>query len=302
MSGLVHRLARASRKLRWRWVRGKPGESPRVITVPTWNGVLSFSSADHHNGRALYVQRSWERDLITGSLTFLREQGLIGLPGADLVVDVGANIGMISIAMVRRGGFRGALAFEADPGNFELLTRNIRQNGLEDAVRAYAIALSDVSGEVEMEVAPANFGDHRIRARSAAAGGAPMMGEETRPVVRVPARTLDSMLEGEARADAGRVGLVWIDIQGHEGQFFQGASRTLARGVPVVAEFWPYGILRSGLDRSAYFEIVRGLFSRLAVIDPESGLAQPHSIDAVPALFDANPGHEQGLTVVLYSR
>ena len=95
MSGLVRRLTRASRKLRWRWVRGKPGESPRVITVPTWNGVLSFSSADHHNGRALYVQRAWERDLITGSLAFLRQQGWIGLPGADLMIDVGANIGMI---------------------------------------------------------------------------------------------------------------------------------------------------------------------------------------------------------------
>lgn len=300
MSGLLSRLARASRKLRWRWVRGKPGESPRVITVPTWNGILSFSSADHHNGRALYVQRAWERDLITGSLGYLREQGLIGPTGSDLVIDVGANIGMISIAMVRHGHFRGALAFEPDPGNYALLTRNIRQNGLEDAIRAYAVALSDASGEVEMEIAPCNFGDHRVRARAAAGVG--MMGEEERAVVRVPARTLDSMLEGEARTDLGRVGLVWVDIQGHEGQFFQGAARTLARGIPVVTEFWPYGILRSGLDRGGYFEIVRSLFTRLAVIDPVSGRAESRSIDAIPALFDANPGHEQGITVVLHSR
>ena len=301
MSALVRRLERASRKLRWRWVRGKPGESPRVITVPTWNGLLSFSSADHHNGRALYVQRAWERDLISGSLAFLREQGLIGVPGADLMIDVGANIGMISIAMVLHGDFRGALAFEPDPGNFELLTRNIGQNGFEEAIHAYAVALSDASGEVELEVDPANFGDHRIRAHSAAAG-VPMMGEEARAVVRVPARTLDSMLAGEARTDPERVGLIWADIQGHEGQFFQGARRTLARGIPVVTEFWPYGILRSGLDRAAYFEIARGLFSHLAVIDPISGRAESRSVDAIPALFDAHRGHEQAITVVFYSR
>ena len=293
------RVQRAIRKIRWAWIRGRPGEAPRMITVPTWNGVLSFSSADLHNGRALYVQRAWERDLITGSLAFLRAEGLIGRPGADRMVDVGANIGMISIAMLRHGVFSGALAFEPDPGNFTLLTRNIEQNGMSEEIQAYPVALSDGEGNVEMEIDPANFGDHRVRAVRAA--GAPMMGEESRAIVRVPARTLDSMLEGN-ETEAGRIGLVWVDIQGHEGQFFRGARRTLADRVPVVTEFWPYGILRAGLDKSGYFEIVRSLFTHLAIIDDRSGRAEIRPIDAIPALFDSNPGHEQAITLVLYAR
>jgi FkbM family methyltransferase len=271
-----------------------------VITAPTWNGVLSFSSGDHHNARVLYVQRAWERDLIEGSLAFLRAEGLIGSADADLVIDAGANIGMISIAMVLHGDFRGALAFEPDPENFELLTRNIRQNGMEGAIRAFQVALSDSPGDVELEMDPANFGDHRVR--SAAAAGVPRMGEERRTVVRVPARTLDSMLEGDARADSARVGLVWLDIQGHEGQFFEGARRTLSRRIPVVAEFWPYGILRAGLDRDRYFEIVRSLFSRIAIIDPVMGRAERYPIGEIPKLFDANPSPGQALTVIFYSK
>ena len=300
MSGLTHRAGRAYRKLRWRFLRAKPGQPARVITAPTWNGVLSFSSADHHNARVLYVQRAWERDLVEGALAFLREEALIGSPGADLMIDAGANIGMISIAMVLHGGFRGALAFEPDPGNFEFLTKNIQRNGLEGAIRAFQVALSDAPGNVELEIDPANFGDHRVR--SASASGVPRMGEEGRAVVRVPASTLDAMIEGDAGTDPARVGLVWVDIQGHEGQFFEGARRTLSRGVPVVAELWPYGILRAGLGRDRYFEIVRSFFSRIAVIDSVTGRAKKHPIGDIPALFDANPSPEQAITVVFYSK
>jgi hypothetical protein len=128
------------------------------------------------------------------------------------------------------------------------------------------------------------------------------MGEGERAVVRVPARTLDSMLEGEAETDPRTIGLIWADIQGHEGRFFRGAGRALAHGAPVVTEFWPYAILRSGIDRDEYFEIIRGIFSRVAIIDAATGRVEPHPIETIPALFDGNLNPEQSLELILYSR
>ncbi|RPJ80913.1 MAG: hypothetical protein EHM18_17695, partial [Acidobacteria bacterium] len=51
-------------------------------------------------------------------------------------------------------------------------------------------------------------------------------------------------------------GLVWVDIQGHEGHFLRGAQSLLRRGVPIVTEFWPYAIERSGMSVEEYTSLV----------------------------------------------
>jgi hypothetical protein len=151
MTSIGQRVSRAYRKLRWGMVRGGPGRTPRILTVPTANGLLSFSNMDLHNAKGLYVQRAWEIDLITSSIDYLKRERLVGKPGQDILVDVGANIGMICIAMLKRGYFREAIAIEPDPRNFELLKRNIKQNGLEGRIRVAAFAVSDESADVEFE-------------------------------------------------------------------------------------------------------------------------------------------------------
>ncbi len=46
--------------------------------------------------------------------------------------------------------------------------------------------------------------------------------------------------------DHTEIALVWIDAQGHEGHILAGAPRLLSTNIPVVAEYWPYGLKRSG--------------------------------------------------------
>jgi len=61
----------------------------------------------------------------------------------------------------------------------------------------------------------------------------------------VTVRSWDSLVaEGAFAADD--VDLVWIDVQGHEGQLLSGASALLERRLPVVMELWPYGLRRAG--------------------------------------------------------
>jgi FkbM family methyltransferase len=299
MPTIGQRLSRAYRKLRWNMVRGGPGRTPRILTVPTANGILSFSNMDLHNAKALYIHRTWEIDLITGSMDYLKREGL-GKPGRDILVDVGANLGMICIAMLKRGYFREAIAIEPDPRNFALLKRNIEQNGLEGRIRALPFAVSDEAAEVEFELSEVNFGDHRVR--SARTAASPQMGEEGRAVVSVPARRLDDLLRTEAQVDPGRIGLVWVDIQGHEGRLFRGARDTLGNGMPVISEFWPYGIRRSGLDRDAYAEIVRSLFARFVIVDAASGRTELRAASEIAELFDAHPRPEENLELILLPR
>ena len=60
----------------------------------------------------------------------------------EVLLDVGANVGLYSLCAAR---FRGArvFAFEPESQNFALLNANIHRNGLQDAVLAYSVALSD---------------------------------------------------------------------------------------------------------------------------------------------------------------
>jgi FkbM family methyltransferase len=253
---------------------------------------------DVHNARGLYVQRSWELDLLEGSVEFLRGEQSLGRGSADVFVEAGANIGMICIAMLRRDYFREAIAIEPDPVNFELLERNVRQNGLSGRIRTVRCALSDNHGEAELELSGSNYGDHRVRVES---GQVSLMGEEGRHTLRVPVRTLDEVLAASS-VEPEQVGLVWIDVQGHEGRLLRGASRTLAGMSPVLAEFWPYGILRSGMDRDSYATLIRSLFDRMVIVDAAARRFEPQDLSQIEELFDRTAGPDQYLELLLYPR
>jgi len=259
-------------KLRWQLLYAGPR---RDVTVDTWNGRLTFDSRDKLIGKYLYVQRAYERRYIEHALAVLERDGWLVRGGT--LLDVGANIGMICIALLRHGWFDRAIAFEPAPGNLRLLEHNVAQNGLTERIACRPIALSSAEGEMELELSEYNSGDNRLRA-TAAAGA---WHEDRRATVRVPVRRLDDALD---RAEQSDVRLIWLDIQGHEGKFFEGASSTLARGVPVVSEFWPYGILRSGTTRDSYMATVARLFTHVYVLSGDAVERQP--VSAVDALFD----------------
>jgi hypothetical protein len=145
--------------------------------------------------------------------------------------------------------------------------------------------MSDRSGDVELEIAKENFGDHRVRAAHSLERA--LMSEEGRATVRVPARTLDDLM-AEVPLDPARVGLVWADIQGFEGYLLRGASVTLAQGAPVLSEFWPYGILRSGMDRDSFTSIVRSLFPRIVIVDAATDRFEEQDSADIAALFDTH--------------
>jgi FkbM family methyltransferase len=182
-------------------------------------------------------------------------------PG-DTVIDVGANVGYMSLAMMARLGRSGRVfAFEPQPGVFDELSTNIaaareRLPGLEVIVRAEA--LSDSVGTAGL-LLPAGSKDNRGLAHiGAVSEGVP-----------VPLRRLDEFAS-ELGPD---VALIKIDVEGHEPAVLRGAGALIERGVVrhvIIEEHGRYPTEASSLlERSGYtiFSLDRSLL-RVRLGDP----------------------------------
>src|SRR6266702_4494260 len=93
----------------------------RDITVDTFNGLLTVDSKDWLIGKYLYVNRSYEAREMQRTITLLQQEGYLGATGGGVLLDVGANIGMTCIALLKHGYFQRAIAFEPAPTSYRLL-------------------------------------------------------------------------------------------------------------------------------------------------------------------------------------
>ena len=107
----------------------------------------------------------------------------------------------------------------------------------------------------------------------------------TKVIVNSNSISLDEFIENNSEICVDDVSMVWMDIQGHEGKFLQGAYGFLSKQkIPVVMEFWPYGLLRSGTTKEEFLSIIKKLFTHFYIVDKElPGLKE---ISQVESLFD----------------
>jgi FkbM family methyltransferase len=82
---------------------------------------------------------------------------IAGFQRGEVLVDVGANVGMYTVWAAVTRGVR-VFAFEPESQNYGLLNRNLMMNGLGDQVRAYCLALSDQAGFSELHLASLDAG------------------------------------------------------------------------------------------------------------------------------------------------
>lgn len=151
-------------------------------------------------------------------------QWIAGFAAGDVLVDVGANVGMYTIWAARTRGAR-VYAFEPESLNYATLNRNIVSNDLGDKVVAYCIALSDHSGLGELHLS-----------QFMAGGSCHSLDEKADPFHRPTtprysqgcvSATLDEVVQ------AGKVPAprhIKIDVDGFEPKVIHGAARTLRAG------------------------------------------------------------------------
>jgi FkbM family methyltransferase len=232
-----------------------------TVTIPTKQGRLTMSTRDCGIAGPLFRTRQFEYDSSLRALHFLKTMKFISHEEVHML-DIGANIGVISIGLLLANEIGSAVAIEPEPKNFDLLVKNVKQNGLSEQMICLQMAVGDTESTLTMELSPINPGDHRVRSRPTE-DASERHNESSRRTIQVQSLPLQRILElPEIRTSAmGMPSMVWIDVQGYEGYVFAGAKDTLGSGIPTVSEIWPYGIRRAGMSLDQFTSVVAGIWS-----------------------------------------
>lgn len=142
----------------------------------------------------------------------------------DHVVDVGANVGYVTLLLSRWVGPAGCVySFEPIPETFGLLRHNVRRLRLNNVV-LFECAASDRAGTAEMEVPMYPEGGWNwYESRVVGPGEAP---RGLRRSVRLC--RLDDVVPST------RVSFVKIDVEGHEARALAGAMELIRRSRPAL--------------------------------------------------------------------
>lgn len=138
----------------------------------------------------------------------------------DVIYDVGANIGLVSLALALhpRGRESRVVAFEPEPGNLERLRANLEANGLGDRVEGHGVALGAEDGSVGLHVRGGpGEGRHSI-----------VDDRKALEAISVPLRRAASLAEeGVPVPDVAK-----IDVEGAEGAVLEGMAPLIREGRP----------------------------------------------------------------------
>jgi FkbM family methyltransferase len=160
-------------------------------------------------------------DYDTPLIRFITEQ-MRAREGAYL--DIGTNLGVVAASVAQRlEGRNPVVAFEPIPLTAARAAATFALNGLT-SVRLYQAAVGDQEGEITFYDAP---GCSEAASAHRTKQGIPISWVE----IRVSCRTLD----GLARDGAfDRVGLMKVDVEGHEPNVLRGAAELIARDHPPI--------------------------------------------------------------------
>jgi FkbM family methyltransferase len=244
----------------WRKLRLElPELSTRLAALPTEQVQSEIGPVWVHARDELISRRIRRKGrLAEDEVTFLQN---VLRPGM-VAIDIGANIGYLTLAMARAVGRDGrVVAIEADPANYALLCANVWQTcfGWVDPLWA---AAARTTGMVKMWLSAENFGDHRAYPHV-----------EARQSIEVPAVRLDEVLARDARVD-----VVKVDIQGMDHTALEGMADTLRRNRPtVLAEFAPLLIGAFGAEPGSVLALYRSLGLSVAPLEQPEEVLLPQN-------------------------
>jgi FkbM family methyltransferase len=202
-----------------------------LLGVESDIGLICVSPYDYGQSRRIFVNRRISYRPLERALETARAGGADPAGDGRVFIDVGANIGIVTVTALKRHGFRRAVSIEPEPDNFRLLEVNVTLNRGDAEVRTFNIAVSSGVGEAPLLLNRGSHGEHALVAGAAAADAA--------DVVKVPTRPLDDVL-AEAGHRPEDVGFLKIDTEGHEPRVLQGAARVLSASPPAMIEYAPF--------------------------------------------------------------
>jgi FkbM family methyltransferase len=209
--------------------------------------------------QAIFHSHKYEEHVRQAAREHLRE--------GDVVVDVGANIGVLAFLAASIVGRTGrVIAVEPNPDNLQLLYRGIIRNAFTN-VEVVPHAASNARTVFSLTGGTSNT--HLIGAREPEAFG----------------HFAQSVVLDDALADLPRLDFVKMDIEGHEPQALEGFLRLIGRHRPVLlVEFNPRCLVDlQRHDPLTFLKQIFALYPRVRVIsafEDDATLDSPEKVMA----------------------
>lgn len=233
---------------------------PYEITVPDFDGAYGMRlRLSEHMQRRIFWMGYYSTDIVALLKRMLK-------PGM-VVVDVGANIGEVTLVSAQCVGNTGSvIAFEPVNVIANRLAEHVRINELEQVV-----VIRDALGAAVKERVPIYTScGQEVSDEHQGLASLYGEGEDQEPIEFVNITTLD---EAVASLYLPRVDLIKIDIEGGELACLQGAESVLRRFRPMlVVEVQAFSARQAGWDVSELFQYLHGLGYEFFTIGPRGRL------------------------------
>jgi FkbM family methyltransferase len=174
----------------------------------------------------------------------------------DIVLDIGASIGYYTLMFARLVGEEGHVyAFEPAPESFEILKRNIEENGYRN-VTLINKAVSDFTGKTRLFLCGYNNMAHTMSKTRSSSGS-----------IEIDTVRLDDFFGADSRP----IDFIKIDVEGAELAAIRGMERLLQRSpsVSLITEFYPGWLASYGADAREYLKFLTGLGFSVSDINEE---------------------------------
>ena len=152
----------------------------------------------------------------------------------NIVVDVGANIGLHTLNMARIVGNTGQVfAFEPDPSNFEILKKNVKINNYKNIILEQK-AVGDKHGRTTLYQSD-HPGKHRIFPQT----------EQAKNEIQVELTNLDNYFDSDM---IDKINFIKIDVEGLEFSVLKGMKNILknSKKIKILFEFMPENTMEVG--------------------------------------------------------
>lgn len=258
-----------------RWSVVNRSEPPRRVEC---NGYTLLAYADDLQIGAPVIAGAEHEPHVAA---ILRES----LRSGDVVLDIGANIGIFTLLAASRVGPQGrVIAIEPIARNRQLIARAAQFNGFAQ-IELIAGAASDRPGTIQLCTHP-----HTSNSATPAAAGERLR-DALGTLVSVPALRLDERCAGLDRLD-----LLKIDIEGMEPLALRGLERTIERLRPtLLSEFNPWAIERAtATDAIDYLRWLRRWYPAITILHRDRRRQRCLDVEAVMQAW-REENHRAGL-------
>jgi FkbM family methyltransferase len=208
---------------------------------------LKFSPGTSIVNRFLSTGK-YEQEEIDVIINLLEE-----IEGEKVMLDIGANIGMISLAVKSNVEGLTIHAFEPGPHQFKYLKENVKENNLESQISLWPLAIAETTGKrtfaihCEEDASGDGFVD------TERAGGTSTI-------------TVDTIMLDDwwVKQRSPRIHLIKIDVEGAELLVLEGANKLIMSQKPVILfELYNKNLINYPYDHQSIFEKIESFGYRI---------------------------------------